>query len=100
MSVDTGPMDTAHDRLVEDLRAAHREITDVRADGVSPDGLVTATVNGIGDLVALELNPRVYREHDSRALAARVVAAVAEANAEARRQVTAAVERLVPSGPR
>ncbi|WP_158843702.1 YbaB/EbfC family nucleoid-associated protein [Saccharothrix deserti] len=93
-------MDTADDRLVEDLRAVHREITDVRAGGVSPDGLVTATVNGSGDLLALELNPRVYREHDTRALADRILSAVADANAEARRRVNVAVERLVPNGSR
>lgn len=89
-------MDTTVDRVVEELRAAHRELAAVRASADSADGLVTATVDGRGELLALDLDPRIYREHDTRALGARILAAVAEANADARRQVAEVTERLAP----
>jgi len=87
-------MDVTVDRVMAELRVARREIAEVEATADSPDGLVTATVNGGGELVELDLDPRIYREHDTRALAARIRAAVGEAHALAGRRVTAVYERL------
>ncbi|WP_165777486.1 YbaB/EbfC family nucleoid-associated protein [Amycolatopsis antarctica] len=89
-------MDSTEDLVVEELRAAHRKIEAVRGSGECPDGLVTATVDGRGELLALDLDPRIYREHDTRALGARILAAVGEANADARRQVAAVADLIRP----
>jgi DNA-binding protein YbaB len=42
---------------------------DVQESAESDNGLISAAVNGRGELVGLELNPRIFRVHDSRALA-------------------------------
>jgi DNA-binding protein YbaB len=93
---DTGGMDAALARVVEEIHAAQREIAAVWARADSPDGLVTATVNGGGELLALDLNPRIYRDRDTHALGERIVAAVAEAHAFARERVMVVAERLAP----
>ncbi|MCT2586302.1 YbaB/EbfC family nucleoid-associated protein [Actinophytocola gossypii] len=87
-------MDAIVDRVLDEIGAAKRAIAEVEASADSPDGLVTATVNGGGELVELELDPRIYREHDTRALATRIRAAVGEAHALAGQRVRAVYERL------
>ena len=58
-----------YERIGEQVRALRDGIDDVRATAYSDDGLVTAVVSGRGELLDLELDPRVYRDQDSGALA-------------------------------
>jgi DNA-binding protein YbaB len=71
-------------------------MAEVRASAESPDGLITATVGGRGELLELTLDPRIYREHDSRALSRRILDTVKEAADLARAQVVALTRHLIP----
>ncbi|WP_158848873.1 YbaB/EbfC family nucleoid-associated protein [Saccharothrix deserti] len=57
---------SAYRRLADDLRAVQQGVqqgmAEIRATADSPDGLITATVGGRGELLDLEPNPRVYRD--------------------------------------
>lgn len=86
------------EQVVEEIRAAQGEIEAIHETAHSPDGLVAATVSGSGRILELDLNPRIYRHHDTQALSRQILAAVDEATAHAQRQVTEVIGRLAPSG--
>ena len=86
----------AYRRFADDLRAVRQGMAGIRASADSPDGLVTATVGARGELLTLELNPRVYRESDAAALSGRITATVAEAVRLAQDQVVALTRRVMP----
>jgi DNA-binding protein YbaB len=56
------------DRLAGEIRAIQRELAEVVEVAESDDGLIVATVNARGDLMDLELDPRLFRHPDSKAL--------------------------------
>jgi DNA-binding protein YbaB len=78
-----------YSRLADRIKAVRDGVDEIRATGCSEDGLVTAVVGGRGQLVELELDPRVYRDRDATALAGKIVAAVREAAAEAEQEAAA-----------
>ena len=71
----------------EDLRRGlgdfQRDLSAITATAKSPDGYVKATVGFRGQLVALELDPRIYRHPDSKLLAASITETVGRATADA-----------------
>ena len=83
-------------RLAESVRSVQDGIGDIRGTGYSTDGLVTAVVGGRGELVELELDPRIYREQNATKLAENILAAVHEAAAEAEQEATKIAEKLLP----
>lgn len=62
----------------------------------SRDGLVSVTVGPRGDLVTLDIDPRVFRRPDSRALADTIVETVQAAAAEAEQQVVETMSAVLP----
>lgn len=87
-------------RLTEQVKAVRDGIDEIRGTGYSADGLATAVVDGRGELVELELDPRIFRDRDARVLAAKIVAAVHEAAEEAGREAVKFAEKLVPQHKR
>jgi len=85
-----------YERIAEQVRAVKDAIDEVRGTGYSDDGLVTAVVGGRGELLELELDPRIYRERNAAELAARIVATVREAAAEAERETVKLAGKLAP----
>ncbi len=81
------------ERLAAQAPALHREARQVEVTRQSWDGLVAATVGAQGELVALDIDPRVYRHPDAGALADTIVETVRAATAEVRERV---VELLAP----
>jgi len=77
--------------MQEQMAAAQEQLASARADGSSGGGLVTATVDGTGGLVALRIDPKVFDRDDTETLEDLVVAAVHDAASNAAR---AATERL------
>jgi DNA-binding protein YbaB len=55
--------------LVEQGPELARRARAVQATETSPDGLVSVTVGPQGRVVRLDLDPRIYRQQDARALA-------------------------------
>ncbi len=71
-------------KLQEDLERAQAEIAALRITAAAGGGMVSATVSGKGDLIALTLEPEVVDPTDVEMLADLVVAAVQEAQRKAR----------------
>ena len=85
---------------VEQLRDGYaglqRELLVVRATATSDDGLVTVTVGPRGQVVDLELSPRIYRRPDSRRLAETILSTIQQAAAEAIDKVAGIIRPFVP----
>lgn len=62
----------------------------------SPDGLISATVGARGELIRLDLDPRIYRQPDSRELADTITDTIKAAGVKAQEQVLEVFEPLVP----
>jgi DNA-binding protein YbaB len=68
----------------------------VQVTETSRDGLVTVTVGSRGELVRLDIDPRVFRRPDSRQLADTITETVHRAAAAAQERVLDVLEPLVP----
>lgn len=75
------------------LMAAQQELAQAQVSGQAGGGLVTATVTGAGELVALLIDPKVVDPEDVETLADLVIGAVADANRVAR---ALAAEKMGP----
>ncbi|MFJ2608645.1 YbaB/EbfC family nucleoid-associated protein [Streptomyces sp. NPDC091279] len=67
-------------KMQQDLARAQDELAQTEVDGQAGGGLVTATVNGSGELRALKIDPKAVDPDDTETLADLVVAAVQAAN--------------------
>ncbi|MEU9887546.1 YbaB/EbfC family nucleoid-associated protein [Sphaerisporangium sp. NPDC051017] len=84
-------------RLQEEAPALHEKARAVQVTEKSDDGLISATVGARGDLVRLDIDPRVYRRPDSRRLADSITETVHRAAAKARARVVEVFEPLIPA---
>ena len=89
-----------YERIAEQVRAMRDGIENVRATNHSDDGLVTAVVGGRGELLELELDPRIFRDQDAPGLAAAILATVSGAAEEAEQEAVRFAERLIPARQR
>lgn len=80
-------------QMQQQLLAAQEELAAARVEGSVGGGLVTATVSGTSELVALSIDPKVVDPDDVDSLADLVVAAVRDAS---RRAGELAAERMGP----
>jgi DNA-binding protein YbaB len=83
------------DLLAERIQTMRAEIRDIRATEYSPDGLITAVAGGRGELLELELDPRVLREQNASALARSIMDTVRAAAAAAGRESVRLAEDLL-----
>jgi DNA-binding YbaB/EbfC family protein len=71
-------------KMQQKLMTAQQELADAEVQGTSGGGLVTATVNGQGELIDLAISPRAIEGADpaetAQTLADLVLAAVRDAN--------------------
>lgn len=74
-------------KLKDDLLTVQRKLAQIVASAESPDGLIDASVDGRGGLLELRLDPRIYRDTDSAALAKTIAATIRAATAQAQDQV-------------
>ena len=70
-------------RLQEELVAAKDRLAEARVEGSAASGLVTATVSGTGELLAVTIKPEACDPDDAETLGDMVVAAVRDANDQA-----------------
>lgn len=82
-------------RMQEQLMSAQQNLAEAEVTGTAGGGLITATVTGEGELVALEIDPSVVDPEDVETLADLIVAAVRDANAQAQKM---AAEQMGPLG--
>ncbi|HYJ69564.1 MAG TPA: YbaB/EbfC family nucleoid-associated protein [Nocardioidaceae bacterium] len=70
-------------RMQEQLLAAQNELASAVVEGSAASGLVTARVDGTGDLIGLDIKPEAVDPDDTETLADMIVAAVRDAKANA-----------------
>ncbi|WP_165777396.1 YbaB/EbfC family nucleoid-associated protein [Amycolatopsis antarctica] len=56
------------EQLSAEIRAVQRELAEIVEVAESEDGWISAKVDARGDLLELTLDPRIYRDPDSKAL--------------------------------
>jgi DNA-binding protein YbaB len=83
-------------RLQEEAPALHEKARAVQVTEKSRDGLISATVGARGDLIRLDIDPRVYRRPDSRALADVITETIHRAATKAQAKVVELFEPLIP----
>src|SRR3954454_9865391 len=70
-------------KMQAQLEAAQQELAETEVAGSAGGGLVSATVTGSGELLALTIDPKVVDPDDVETLSDLVVAAVRDATANA-----------------
>ena len=91
-----GELTAQFEALRRNVGELQRELAALTATAKSPDGYVTATVGARGQLVRLQLDPRIYRRPDSQQLAASITDTVQKAAAEALERVKEVSQRYAP----
>ncbi|PRX47020.1 DNA-binding protein YbaB [Prauserella shujinwangii] len=94
--IDAATRKAEYERLRDDLLEIRARIADIEVTADSPDGLISATVVGRGELSDLYLNPRIYRTKDSRALARAIVDTIADAVARSHDELFELTRRYLP----
>ncbi|KAB8186535.1 YbaB/EbfC family nucleoid-associated protein [Microbispora catharanthi] len=84
-------------RLQEEAPALHEKARAVQVTEKSRDGLVAATVGANGDLIRLDLDPRIYRRQDARGLADAITRTIHAAVAKAQDRVVEIFAPLIPA---
>ncbi|MFV0428790.1 MAG: YbaB/EbfC family nucleoid-associated protein [Arachnia sp.] len=84
-------------QMQADMMKAQEELAAKRFQGSAGGGLVTATLNGAGELVNLEISAEACDPEDTETLSALVIAAVRNAKNQADQGAQAAMPQL-PEG--
>lgn len=84
-------------RMRDGVGSLQERLQAIRCEARSPDGFVKAVVGPRGQLLSLELDPRLYRNPDSQGLAASIVETVQEAAEAAVDKVAEACEPFMPA---
>ncbi len=87
----------AFTRMQEEAPALHEKARAVQVTEKSRDGLVAATVGANGELIRLDLDPRVYRRQDARGLADTITRTIHAAVAKAQERVVEIFAPIVPA---
>ncbi|SFB35795.1 Conserved DNA-binding protein YbaB [Amycolatopsis marina] len=95
-NIDAAARKASYESLRDDLLNIRSRIADITATADSPNGLISATVVGRGELRELYLDPRIYRTADSKALAEAIVDTVHEAVEMSREQLFAITRQFLP----
>ncbi|MFG1922442.1 YbaB/EbfC family nucleoid-associated protein [Cryptosporangium sp. NPDC048952] len=82
---------------IGDAERAQNEALRVTGTAWSKDGMVKAVVGARGHLLELDLDPRVYRTPNSKALAATILSTVRAATDDVLQQTGAILDRSVPA---
>lgn len=83
-------------RLQDQSLELHQRSRALQVTHTSPDGLVTVTVGARGDLIRLQLDPRVSRLSDSGKLADIITATAHQAAVMAQDEILRMFEPLIP----
>lgn len=84
------------EKLVDEGPRMAREAREVSITESSADGLVKVTVDPRGSLLALDLDPRIYRRPDARALAESIIETIRAATEVAQERVLDIFEPVIP----
>lgn len=84
------------EKMAKDGPAIQESAKAVRVTEKSSDGLISATVGPRGDLIKLELDPRIYRRPDSQELAEIITETIKAAGLKAQDRVLDVFAAIIP----
>src|SRR5688500_13459681 len=85
-------------RTLDNVQKTRQEALEITGEAWSDDRLIRAVVGPRGQLVDLEINPRIYRNPNSSALSATILATVKAAVDDANRKTRELLQRAMPAG--
>ncbi len=85
-------------KIQEDIGRVQEELSARRIEATSGGGMVTAVMNGHGELVGLRIDPQVVVPGEVEMLQDLILAAVGEAKRQAQEMVQKEMGRLIPAG--
>ncbi|MGN9913739.1 YbaB/EbfC family nucleoid-associated protein [Phytohabitans sp. LJ34] len=83
-------------QTIENAAQTRQQIMEITGTAWSDDRLIKAVVGPRGQLIELEIDPRVYRTPNSKALAASIMSTVRAAVEDANKQTKEIVEKVMP----
>ncbi|WP_084259138.1 YbaB/EbfC family nucleoid-associated protein [Microtetraspora malaysiensis] len=83
-------------RLQDEGVELHAKAKAIQVTEKSRDGLVAVTVGARGEVIRLDIDPRVYRHPDARALADAITETIQRAAATAQERIVEVFEPLIP----
>jgi DNA-binding protein YbaB len=84
-------------RIQEASAELHAQAKAVQVTETSRDGQVSVTVGARGELVRLDLDPRIYRRPDARYLADTIAETAQRAAVRAQERITEIFEPVIPA---
>ncbi|WP_235999407.1 YbaB/EbfC family nucleoid-associated protein [Qaidamihabitans albus] len=96
LMIDAATPRAGYEELRDDLLEIRARIADIEVTADSPDGLISATVVGRGELSDLYLDPRIYRTKDSKALAKAIVDTISDAVAQSHDELFEITRHYLP----
>ncbi|MGA8116267.1 MAG: YbaB/EbfC family nucleoid-associated protein [Actinocatenispora sp.] len=79
------------------MKETQRKLMQITGTAWSEDRLIKAVVGPRGQLMELELDPRIYRQPNSKKLSTQIVATVRQATDDALKQTQELMDAAVPS---
>jgi DNA-binding protein YbaB len=83
-------------QTIENAAQTRQQIMEITGTAWSDDRLIKVVVGPRGQLIELEIDPRVYRTPNSKALAASIMSTVRAAVEEANKQTKEIVDKVMP----
>jgi DNA-binding protein YbaB len=83
-------------RLMEEGPKLKERALGLQITEKSKDGLITATVGARGQLIRLDIDPRIYRRPDARALADAITDTIKRAGTKAQDEIVELFASVVP----
>ncbi|WP_410809672.1 YbaB/EbfC family nucleoid-associated protein [Micromonospora sp. 067-2] len=87
-----------YQQLRSGLDSLRGRLTELRVTRRSADGQVSATVGARGELIAVELDPAVYRDRNAETLSSKITETVRAATAAATEATRELVAETMPAG--
>jgi DNA-binding protein YbaB len=83
-------------QTIENAAQTRQQIMEITGTAWSEDRMIKAVVGPRGQLIELEIDPRVYRNPNSKALAASIMSTVRAAVEDANKQTKEIVDKVMP----
>ena len=85
-------------KIQTEIARIQEELFSRRVEASAGGGMVTATMNGHGELVSLRIDPHVVNPAEMEMLQDLILAAVGEAKRKAQEMVQQEMGKLIPAG--
>ncbi|BCB82502.1 hypothetical protein GCM10022251_69790 [Phytohabitans flavus] len=83
-------------QTIENAAQTRQQMMEITGTAWSDDRMIKAVVGPRGQLVELEIDPRVYRTPNSKALAASILSTVRAAVEDANKQTKEIIDKVMP----